>query len=114
MVRRAGEPKILELLLREMRIGVRVKPDDLARIPRTGAAVVVANHPFGILDGATLGAILPRLRPDVKILTNYLIGALEELAPHCIFLDPFATSSSQQANLRRLRHAIAHLRCVGM
>ncbi len=113
-VRRPEEPNILEQLLREMRIDVRVTPDDLARIPRTGAAVVVANHPFGILDGATLGAILLRLRPDVKILTNYLIGALEELAPHCIFLDPFAKSSSQQANVRGLRHAIAQLRGGGM
>src|SRR5215831_3586048 len=110
----AQDGSILERLLHEMRIAVRVSAQDLARVPRTGAALVVANHPFGILDGATLGAILLRIRPDVKILTNYVIGAIEELAPHCIHLDPFATPSSQQTNVKGLRRALAHLLGGGM
>src|SRR5215472_7809350 len=61
------EPGILERLLRELDITVRVAPQDLARVPRTGAALVVANHPFGILDGAALGAILLRVRQDTRI-----------------------------------------------
>jgi len=113
-VREPEAEGILEKLLREMRIRVRVNPEDLAKFPTTGATLVVANHPFGILDGATLGAILLRIRPDVKILTNYVIGAIEELAPHCIHLDPFATPSSQQTNVKGLRRALAHLRGGGM
>jgi putative hemolysin len=114
---RAKQPEgqgILENLLREMRIDVRVTPQDLARIPKTGPAVVVANHPFGILDGATLGAIMLRLRPDVKMLTNYVIGAIPELAPLCIYLDPFGKPSSQRINVSGLRQAVSHLRCGGM
>jgi putative hemolysin len=105
---------ILERLLREMRIEVRVTAEDLARIPPTGPALIVANHPFGILDGAVLGAILPRIRKDVKLLTNYLVGAVEELAEMCIYLDPFARPSAHHVNVAGVRKAVAHLRGGGL
>jgi putative hemolysin len=113
-VRQPDEPGILDRLLREMRIEVRVTAEDLARIPQTGAALVVANHPFGILDGAVLGALLPRIRKDVKMLTNYLVGAVEELADMCIYLDPFAGASAHRVNVAGLRQAVSHLRSGGL
>jgi putative hemolysin len=109
-----GGPGILERLLHEMRIEVRVTEQDMARIPRTGPALVVANHPFGILDGAVLGAIMPRLRKDVKLLTNYLVSAVEELADLCIYLDPFERASAHRVNVTGLRQAVSHLRNGGM
>jgi putative hemolysin len=113
-VRQSDASGILERLLREMRIEVRVTAEDLARIPQTGAALVVANHPFGILDGAVLGALLPRIRKDVKMLTNYLVGAVEELADMCIYLDPFAGASAHRVNVAGLRQAVSHLRNGGL
>jgi putative hemolysin len=113
-VRQPHGPGILERLLREMRINVRVTAEDLARIPQTGAALVVANHPFGILDGAVLGAILPPIRKDVKILTNYLVAAVEELSGMCICLDPFARESAHRVNVAGLRQALSHLRSGGL
>lgn len=109
----AGGNGILERLLREMRIVVRVTPEDLVRIPVIGSVVVVANHPFGILDGAALGATLLRVRPDVKILTNYVIGAIAEMDEHCIYVDPFDRPSSHRANIAGLRRAVSHLRQGG-
>src|SRR5215469_11078027 len=109
-----AEPGILERLLREMNITVGVAPEDLARVPRTGAALVVANHPFGILDGAALGAILLRVRPDTKILTNSLVAAVDELEQHCIQIDPFARPGARGTNILGLRKAIAHLRGGGV
>lgn len=113
-VRQPGASGLMERLLREMRIEVRIAAEDLARIPQTGAALVVANHPFGILDGAVLGALLPRIRPDVKILTNYMVGAIEELAELCIYLDPFDRPSAHRVNICGLRQAMAHLKSGGL
>ena len=113
-VRQPEGPGILERLLHEMRIDVRVTAEDLARIPPTGAALVVANHPFGILDGAVLGAILPRIRKDVKLLTNYLVAAVEELSSMCICLDPFVRESARRVNVTGLRQALSHLRNGGL
>ena len=71
--RRAQQPvnrSILENVLTELRVECKVATSDLARVPATGPVVVTANHPFGLLDGAVLGALLSRVRPDIKVLTN--------------------------------------------
>jgi hypothetical protein len=57
-----------EKLLAEMNISVRVNSRDANRIPATGPVVVVANHPFGLLDGAALSVLLSRVRPDVRVM----------------------------------------------
>lgn len=108
-----------ENLLAEMRVELRVDALDSARIPAAGPVVVVANHPFGVLDGAMLAALLIRVRPDVKVMTNYLLRDVPELAPYCIFVNPFQGNSavrpeSIDTNRRALRESLAWLRSGGM
>src|SRR3984957_9641654 len=103
-----------ENLLDEMRIALRVDAADMSRVPATGPVVVVANHPFGMLDGAALAVLLRRVRPDVKVMTNFLLGDVPELARHCIFVDPFETDRSRNSNRRGLREAVEWLRQGGM
>src|ERR1700734_2395495 len=76
----------LEDLLAEMQVELRL---DAAGIPATGPVVVVANHPFGMLDGAVLAVLLTRVRPDVKVMTNFLLRDVPELGRHCIFVNSF-------------------------
>src|SRR5438045_4360406 len=80
---------IFNRILKHMNVACSVSDSDLARVPATGATVVVANHPFGILDGVLLGALLLKVRPDLKILTNYMLTGVPELDEYCIPLDPF-------------------------
>ena len=76
--------------------------------------MVVANHPYGVLDGAILTVLLTRVRPDVKVLTNSLLGDVPELQQHCIFVDPFHTDRSVESNRRAIREALAWLQQGGM
>ena len=80
---RAAPPGLrLEALLAEMKIQLEIQSADLEHIPAKGALMAVANHPFGVLDGAALGVLLSRVRPDVKVLTNSILDVIPELQEH--------------------------------
>jgi putative hemolysin len=118
-VQKSPEGFRLEKLLAEMRVDLRVDAADMARIPATGRVVVAANHPFGMLDGAVLAVLLTRVRPDVKVMTNYLLRGVPELAQHCIFVDPFqgnraVNAHSINVNQRAIRAALGWLQKGGM
>ncbi len=113
-VQKSSEGFRLESLLAAMRIDLQLDPADQARIPSSGPVVVVANHPYGVLDGAILTVLLTRVRRDVKVLTNFLLADVPELQRHCIFVDPFHTDRSVESNRRSMRAALAHLAQGGM
>lgn len=104
-------------VIRAFGFSCRVSPEDLARIPKDGPVVVVANHPFGGMEGLLLAEMLHRVRPDVKIMANYLLGRVRELRDMFILVDPFGTGKSLGRNIAPLRESVAWLRdgaCLGV
>lgn len=51
----------------------------LDHIPRNGPLILIANHPYGILDGLMMGHILARTRGDFRILANSVFRKSEDL-----------------------------------
>lgn len=85
----------------------------LQRIPATGASIVVANHPYGGLEGLLLISLLLKRRPDVRVLANHLLWRIPELRSVLIpvdVLDP----RRKAANIAGLRAAIAHVKNGGL
>jgi putative hemolysin len=118
-LRQSSEGFGLENLLAEMHVDLRLDALDTARIPTTGPVVVVANHPFGMLDGAVLAVLLARARPDVKVMTNSLLRDVPELTRHCIFVNPFQSdralrAESSDVNRHAVEEALAWLQRGGM
>lgn len=105
---------VLETLLREMRIDLRVNDADLERIPRKGPVVAVANHPYGMLDGTVLAVVLSRVRSDVKVLTNFILKDVPELERYCIFVDPLQTPGAIDRNRRAMKQAMEWVERGGM
>lgn len=100
-----------EEMLRALGVTIRVEPADMARIPATGPLVVVANHPYGLIEGAVLQAMLARVRPDARLLANSLLGMVPELRASLILVDPFGGAARE--NARGLREARQWLRGGG-
>ncbi len=101
-------------MLRKVGVQIQVTTADLERVPKTGAAVVVANHPYGILDGLMLFEVLTRVRPDVKIMANSLLAQFPEMDTRLILVDPFDTPLSKGANRRGVRETISFLNQGGL
>jgi putative hemolysin len=101
-------------LLDQMRIRYRVSDKDRAQVPRTGPTILVANHPFGILDGAILSALLLSIRGDVKILANGILNTIPGVCDLLIAVDPMTGPSAAVCNIRGLREACRHVAAGGL
>ena len=90
-------------------LSVRAGGEGLDAIPRTGPVVVVANHPFGVVDGIVLGYLISRVRRDFKILVNSVLYRLPELRPHLLPIDFAETRAALKTNLKSRRVALKDL-----
>lgn len=96
------------------RYGLDVQIDgDLAHIPETGPVIVVANHPFGILDGLMMGKILSARRSEFRILAHEIFRRAPELDPIILPVSFQDTRAAQKTNLHTRATAISHLRDGG-
>jgi putative hemolysin len=106
--------EFLGRLLQEFGVSLATEPGELQRIPTAGATIVVANHPFGAMEGILLAELLLRLRPDVKILANHLLGRFPQLQELLIAVDPFGGAGAARRNLRPMREALRWLAGGGL
>jgi putative hemolysin len=100
-------------LLAQLAVAIEISDDDMARIPTTGPLIVVANHPFGIVEGLVMAAVLESVRWDSKIMVNRWLACIPEAHQRCIFVDTFDSRASRQANVRGLRESMAWLKRHG-
>lgn len=88
-------------------LAIRPRPEwqaPAAHVPQAGGLLLVANHPFGIVDGLALGQLGMRLRGNVQILTNSVLCQPAEVTPHLLPVDFTGTAEGRRlsAQSRRL------------
>ncbi len=108
-----GHADFFDRALALLQVDYRVSETDLAKIPETGPLIIIANHPFGGIEGIILGRIAAGIRKDVKILGNQLLQQIPELRERIIPVDVFEGHGSVPANASAYRQAVRWLRKGG-
>lgn len=89
------------------RLGINYEIDsgEISSIPKQEGLIIVANHPFGGIDGLILAHLLKQVRPDVKILANSFLKKIPALDSLFFDVDPINQKASMQKNATSLKHA---------
>ena len=82
-----------------LKLRINISNIDLDKIPETGPAIVVANHPFGVLDGLVLSWIVSQKRKDFKLLVHSLLLRAPETKGNLL---PIDFTGDKQALLTKL------------
>ncbi|MBL7953495.1 MAG: lysophospholipid acyltransferase family protein [Flavobacteriales bacterium] len=96
-------------VFRNLDLEIEVDPADLANVPKDGPLLFVSNHPYGAIDGLALVHVLGRVRPDLKVMANFLLQQLEPLRDRFIGVNPFEQLTSL-SSFQGMRHAMAHVK----
>jgi putative hemolysin len=104
----AGE-SIWAAAVRQLKLDVRYDAEALARWPKSGPLVVVANHPYGVLDGVVISWLVEQARPDYVVLTNAALMRAPEIHQTVLPIDFSPTPGAREINLKSRAAARARL-----
>ena len=108
----AGE-SFFQAAIRRLDLKVEFDPDRLGAIPKTGPLVVVANHPYGVLDGLTLCWLIEKVRRDFLVLTNLVLLRAPEVQSYLLPVDFSETRAAAETNIQTRHLARTHLASGG-
>ncbi|QYR53422.1 lysophospholipid acyltransferase family protein [Lysobacter soyae] len=94
-----------------LQAGYTVSEADLAKIPKTGRLVIVANHPSGAVDAFSLLDAVGRVRKDVRIVANDILLNLHNIEKLILPVRVFGGGAGT-ADLRAIEAALAREECV--
>ncbi len=80
------------------------------RIPKEGPLVVIANHPFGVLDGLTICHLASRMRANFQILTNSVLCQDPALDPYLLPVSFDETREAMHMNINTKQQALQTLK----
>lgn len=98
-----------EVMVHRYGLTLDIMGGSLANIPREGPLVVVANHPYGILDGLMLGHILSATRGDFRILAHRVFRKAEELNKIILPISFDETKEAVALNIDTRKAALRYL-----
>ncbi len=102
--------EFVDAILEGCGISIDFDERELKNIPVNGAFVAIANHPYGGIEGLVMLKILCMVRPDAKLMANFLLKKIPNLSDFFIAVNPFenvehSSSISGLKNTLELLHS---------
>ncbi|HEX2528020.1 MAG TPA: lysophospholipid acyltransferase family protein [Geminicoccus sp.] len=99
--------------IRRLELRVRYDEAALREVSAVGPLIVVANHPYGVLDGLVMGWLLAKRRQRFKILVNSVLYRVEDIRDFLLPIDFTATEAALRTNLASRNAARAFVKDGG-
>ena len=86
--------EFIDALIEKLQLEYEVSDEELKKIPKEGPVITVSNHPFGGIDGMLLVKILTRVRPDLKVMSNFILNKIEPVSEYMFRRFPVLNESN--------------------
>ncbi|MFH2143857.1 MAG: GNAT family N-acyltransferase [Bacteroidota bacterium] len=101
--------EFLDSSLDKLGVKFEISESDLSRIPKEGPFITVSNHPYGGLDGMLLLKFMTDVRPDFKVIANFLLQKIKPLEYYILPVNPFENRQEVKSSYSGLKLALQHL-----
>ncbi|MCB0061046.1 MAG: lysophospholipid acyltransferase family protein [Caldilineaceae bacterium] len=96
---------------------LQIHPDydqaQLAKVPQEGPLILIANHPYGVLDGLIICHLAAQLRRDFKILIHKALVMEPRVERYMLPVDFNETDEAVRVNIETKQRAMETLRNGG-
>ena len=104
----------IDALIDKLQLEYEVNEEELKQIPREGAFITVSNHPLGGIDGMLLVKVISRVRPDIKVMSNFVLNKIEPVSEYMLPVNPFERRKEARSSLLGVKLALEQLQNGGV
>ncbi|MEL7012065.1 MAG: lysophospholipid acyltransferase family protein [Pseudomonadota bacterium] len=98
-----------QVMVERYGLSLDIASGSLDSIPKSGPVILIANHPYGILDGLMMGHILSQTRGDFRILAHSVFQKSEDLRRVILPVSFDETKEAVALNLQTRKAALDYL-----
>lgn len=96
-----ADAKLMQAVIDTLGVRIEIADGSLDALAKSGALVVLSNHPFGIVDGLMVGALMQSARSDAALMGAHWLSRIKR------FHTPFLIVVGAQGASKRRRQSIA-------
>ncbi|MFV0418293.1 MAG: lysophospholipid acyltransferase family protein [Dysgonomonas sp.] len=98
-------------LLKDVGVNIVVENIEVLNQYSGKAFVTVSNHAYGHIDGISAIATVGSVRPDYKMMVNFILGMIDTMSPNFIAVNPFQSGKmANKSSFEGIKQSIEHLK----
>ncbi len=98
-----------DVIVERYGMSLEVTSGSLDNIPKDRPVILIANHPYGMLDGMMMGYILSKARGDFKILAHQIFRKADDLKKVILPISFDETKEAVRTNIQTRKEALEYL-----
>jgi len=102
--------EFIEAAINALGFHYHIANEEFQNIPKDGPFITISNHAYGGIDGMILVKVLPAIRPDFKVMMNFLLARVKPIEGIGLRVNPFEQMPNVQSSYGGLREALSHLK----